>query len=222
MIAHHRLPIRSKKVLPTQRTLICTFVALASGAFGFLVGGQLSVSAQIQRCQTQPWGLRNVCEAWVTPGAAWQGSFTGLWMGMVLGGFAGGLATRRPQRETPVDTINSLQPDVFNRTPLGNTGVEVPLSSDLKLTPAQREVLQCLLILLAATPDRQKFSSVLSDNSQTQILSPELQEWARVTARSHPLATQNMTLAQAKQLLVELGFSERAIEQAWRIVQVRA
>jgi hypothetical protein len=203
--------------LPTQRTLICTFVALASGAFGFLVGGQLSVNIQTQRCQTQPWGLRNVCEAWVTPGAAWQGSFTGLWMGMVLGGFAGGLATRKPEREALVNTINSLQPDVFNRT---NTGVEVLLSSDLKLTPAQREVLQCLLIFLAATPDRQKFSSVLSGNSQTQILSPELQEWARVTARSHPLATQNMTLAQAKQLLGELGFSEQAIEQAWKIVQV--
>lgn len=209
--------------LPTQRTLICTFVALTSGAFGFLLGGQLSVNAQTQRCQTQPWGLRNVCEAWVTPGAAWQGSFTGLWTGMILGGFAGGLATHKPKPQSSVNTVSaasqSLESDV---TTLGNTGVEVPLSPDLKLTPAQREVLQCLLILLAATSDRQNLASVPSDSSaHAQILSPELQEWAKVTARSHPLATKNITLAQAKQLLVELGFSERAIEQAWRIVQVR-
>lgn len=210
--------------LPTQRTLICTFVALAAGAFGFLVGGQLSVNVQTQRCQTQPWGLRNVCEAWVTPGAAWQGSFTGLWTGLVLGGFAGGLATRSPRSETLVDTtkISSLQTDKSNVTTLGSTGVEVPLSSDLKLTQTQSDVLQCLLILLAAAPDRQNPSTISSGKtSQEQVLSPELQEWARVTARSHPLATQNITLAQAKQLLVELGFSEKAIEQAWRIVEVR-
>jgi hypothetical protein len=199
-------------------------VALATGAFGFLVGGQVNVNAQTQRCQTQPWGLQNVCEAWLTPGAAWQGSFTGLWTGMVLGGFAGGLATRKPQQEMPVDTANpsALQANESEVTTLGNTGVEVPLSSDLKLTQMQREVLQCLLILLAATSDRQNLSKPPSGSSaHAQILSPELQEWARVTARSHPLATQNITLAQAKQLLVELGFSERSIEQAWRIVQVR-
>ncbi|WP_199313609.1 hypothetical protein [Leptolyngbya sp. FACHB-671] len=215
--------------LPTQRTLICTFVALASGAFGFLIGGQMSVNAQTQRCQTQPWGLRNICEAWVTPGAAWQGSFTGLWTGMVLGGFAGGLATRKPQQEAPMDAANpsvqanesALQANEPDTTTLGNTGVEVPLSSDLKLTQMQREVLQCLLILLAATSDHQNLPKLPSSSSaHAQILSPELQEWAKVTARSHPLATQNITLAQAKQLLVELGFSERAIEQAWRIVQV--
>jgi hypothetical protein len=210
--------------LPTQRTLVCTFVALAAGTFGFWVGGQLSVSAQTHRCQTQPWGLRNVCEAWLTPGAAWQGSFTGLWTGMVLGGFAGGLATRKPQPETPIDTANSsVQTHESDVTTLGSTGIEVPLSSDLKLTQAQRDVLQCLLILLAATPDRQNFPEGASGSStHTQILSSELQEWAKVTARSHPLATQNITLAQAKQLLVELGFSEKAIEQAWRIVQVRS
>jgi len=210
--------------LPTQRTLICTFVALASGALGFFVGGQLSVNAQTQRCQTQPWGLRNVCEAWVIPGAAWQGSFTGLWTGMILGGFAGGLATRKPHSKTPLDAANTsaAQTHESSQTPLGNAGIEVPLSPELKLTQTQREVLQCLLILLSATPDRQKPLAVPSGDSQEQILSPELQEWAKVTARSHPLATQNITLAQAKQLLVELGFSERAIEQAWRIVQVRS
>jgi hypothetical protein len=142
---------------------------------------------------------------------------------MVLGGFASGLATRKPQSKAPVDaaTLSATQLHEANATSLENTGVEVPLSPDLKLTQSQREVLQCLLILLAATPDRQKSSAVPSGNSQEQILSPALQEWAKVTARSHPLATQNITLAQAKQLLVELGFSERAIEQAWRIVQVR-
>jgi hypothetical protein len=208
--------------LPTQRTLVCTFVALAAGAFGFWVGGQLSVSVQTQRCQTQPWGLRNVCEAWVTPGAAWQGSFTGLWTGMVLGGFAGGLATRKPHPEMPVDAANSLQTHESDVITLGGTGVEVSLASDLKLTQTQREVLQCLLILLAATPNRQNFPGAASGSSTSaQLISPELQEWARVIARSHPLATQNITLAQAKQLLIELGFSEKVIEQAWRIVQVR-
>jgi hypothetical protein len=140
---------------------------------------------------------------------------------MVLGGFIGGLATRKARQVAPVNVADgSALPDGVGTATLENAGIEVPLSPNLKLTPAQREVLQCLLILLAATSERKAQPSLPLSGGSTQVLSPELQRWAEVTARSHPLSSQNITPAQAKQLLVELGFSERAIVQAWRIVQV--
>lgn len=77
-----------------KRILICTFVALVSGFFGVYVGGQINRQVYTLKCQTQPWGLKTVCQAWVLPGAVWQGSTTGLFMGWIVGGLLSGLATR--------------------------------------------------------------------------------------------------------------------------------
>jgi uncharacterized protein YcfJ len=78
-----------------KRILICTFIALMSGLSGTYIGTQINMSLQQQKCQSQPWGINTLCKTWVTPGAIWQGSTTGLWMGTVLGAFVGGLVTRK-------------------------------------------------------------------------------------------------------------------------------
>jgi hypothetical protein len=96
-----------------KRTLICTFVALASGLFGGYVGGQLNMAAHHQQCQAKEQGLSipgfpAICQAWVTPGAIWQGSTSGLWVGTVLGAFIAGLATRKLARDTSQENIPTL------------------------------------------------------------------------------------------------------------------
>ncbi|MFB2768491.1 hypothetical protein ACE1AT_04255 [Pelatocladus sp. BLCC-F211] len=80
-----------------NRILICTFFALLSGFLSGYIGGQISLSLHSQKCQNQAWGFKQACSAWITPGAIWQGSTTGLWTGTILGAFVGGLVTR-PQR----------------------------------------------------------------------------------------------------------------------------
>ncbi|MFH7030464.1 MAG: hypothetical protein ACHBN1_35170 [Heteroscytonema crispum UTEX LB 1556] len=83
------------KLLSQKRVLFCTFVALMSGFSGAFVGGQITLMRHSQKCQNQPWGLKEMCNTWVTPGAMWQGSTTGVWTGTVLGAFVGGLASRQ-------------------------------------------------------------------------------------------------------------------------------
>ncbi|MDP5016224.1 hypothetical protein FJR11_10945 [Anabaena sp. UHCC 0187] len=78
-----------------KRILICTFLALSSGFFTALIGGQITVMLHSQKCQNQAWGFKQMCSALVTPGASWQGTSAGLWTGTILGAFAGGLITRK-------------------------------------------------------------------------------------------------------------------------------
>jgi hypothetical protein len=77
-----------------NRILICTFLALSSGFLSGYVGGQITLILHTQTCQNQIWGLKEICNAWVTPGAIWQGSITGVWTGTILGAYVGGLITR--------------------------------------------------------------------------------------------------------------------------------
>jgi len=99
-----------------KRTLICTFIALASGLFGGYIGGQLNMVAHNQQCDTKenqglsiP-GVQSICKAWVTPGAIWQGSTSGLWTGTILGAFIAGLATRKLARETSLEDTPTFSP----------------------------------------------------------------------------------------------------------------
>ena len=39
-------------------------------------------------------GIKQMCNALVTPGASLQGSAAGMWTGTILGAFVGGLITR--------------------------------------------------------------------------------------------------------------------------------
>ena len=103
-----------KKQVFQKRVLICSFVALASGLFGAYAGGQINIISHQQQCDAKTRqllsvpGLNYICKAWVTPGAIWQGSTTGLWVGTIVGAFIAGLATRKADEETTVDNISSL------------------------------------------------------------------------------------------------------------------
>jgi hypothetical protein len=74
--------------------LICTFLALTSGFFGSYIGGQITLMLHSQKCQNQSWPLQQMCQVWITPGATWKGSTTGIWTGTILGAFLGGLVIR--------------------------------------------------------------------------------------------------------------------------------
>ncbi|MBD2204758.1 hypothetical protein H6G33_13720 [Calothrix sp. FACHB-1219] len=76
-----------------NRTFICSLVAIASGIIGAYISGQTTLMLHSQKCQNQTWGMQQLCNTWVTPGAIWQGSTTGLWMGTILGAFVAGMAT---------------------------------------------------------------------------------------------------------------------------------
>ncbi|MBK1990350.1 hypothetical protein A0J48_022975 [Sphaerospermopsis aphanizomenoides BCCUSP55] len=75
--------------------LICSLVALSSGFFGGLMGVQITSMLHSQKCQNQAWGFQQMCNAWVTPGAIWQGGVAGVWTGTILGAFVGGSITRK-------------------------------------------------------------------------------------------------------------------------------
>ncbi|MDH6098867.1 hypothetical protein NWP21_08440 [Anabaenopsis sp. FSS-46] len=76
-----------------NRFLTCTFLAVTLGLLGAYIGGHMTSMLHNQNCQNQSWGLKVMCNVWVTPGATWQGSTTGLWMGTVLGAFIAGSIT---------------------------------------------------------------------------------------------------------------------------------
>ncbi|MBD2345732.1 hypothetical protein [Anabaena subtropica] len=77
-----------------NKVLICSLLALSSGFFGGYIGGEITLMLHSQKCQNKGWGMRELCHVWITPGATWQGSTTGIWTGTILGAFAGGLVIR--------------------------------------------------------------------------------------------------------------------------------
>ncbi|MDF5727807.1 MAG: hypothetical protein PUP92_07150 [Rhizonema sp. PD38] len=81
-----------------NRVLTCTLLALLTGFFSSYVGGQISLILHGQKCQNQAWGFQQMCNAWETPGAIWQGSATGMWTGTILGAFVGGSVTRQGRK----------------------------------------------------------------------------------------------------------------------------
>lgn len=168
-----------------KRILICTFAALASGLFSAYVGGQISLKVYSHKCQTQPWGLKSVCNAWVAPGAIWQGSTTGLGLGILLGALISSLATRK-LAEKAIAFSNSSEEKLIESVSL--------CADDLELTPAQRETLRRLLVLLVI---KLGTSSEKNLESEQDISLEELQ--ALVAVAKQPLSKQNLTLTEIRQ-----------------------
>lgn len=106
----------------SQRIFICTLVALASSGFGFLVGGNLQFQSQMKTCQDYSWPFKNLCQLWVGPTAWVQGSITGAWVGMVLGGFVAGLATTK---KSPQEQHQSLEQADFEQV-LSSLETQIP------------------------------------------------------------------------------------------------
>jgi hypothetical protein len=78
-----------------KRVIVCTLVALGAGCVGAIAGGQISIWVHQHNCQQYAWGGKELCQAWVTPGAIWQGGTTGFWVGEVIGALLSGLATQK-------------------------------------------------------------------------------------------------------------------------------
>lgn len=166
-----------RKLPPQKRVLMCTFVALVSGFGGAYMGSQISLKAHSHNCQTQPWGLKAVCNVQVVP-TIWQGSTTGLWLGLVLGAFISGLATHSSGNEQSLSKLSLC-------------------ANEIELTPAQTEALRRFLILL----------TVKLGNSSAEELCDELQLLASIT-KDKTSNKQTLTQEQARQLLIKLGFSD--------------
>jgi F0F1-type ATP synthase membrane subunit c/vacuolar-type H+-ATPase subunit K len=172
------------KLLQQKRILICTFVALASGVSSAYIGGQISLKAHTYSCQTQPWGLKAGCNALIAPRAIWQGSTTGLGVGLVLGAFISGLATR-PSANKQTTTREGL------------TEAISLCADDIELTGAQREALRRFLVLLMVK---------LGSSRAEKLSLDELQSLADVAGQS--LIKQDLSVEEARQLLLKLGFSD--------------
>jgi hypothetical protein len=77
-----------------NRALICTFSALTSGCFAGYIGWQIAFNLHSQKCQSQIWGVKQLCSTAIVPSTIWQGGTTGVWTGTILGAFFGALVTR--------------------------------------------------------------------------------------------------------------------------------
>jgi F0F1-type ATP synthase membrane subunit c/vacuolar-type H+-ATPase subunit K len=173
------------KLLQQKRILICTFVALVSGVSSAYIGGQISLKTHSHSCQAQPWGLKAGCTAWVAPRAIWQGSTTGLWVGLVLGAFISGLATR-PSANKETTTREGL------------TEAVSLCADEIELTDAQREALRRFLILLVVK---------LGSTRAEKLSLDELQSLADVAEQT--LIKQDLSVEEARQLLLKFGFSDQ-------------
>jgi hypothetical protein len=166
----------------------------------------------------------------------WKGSFTGLGTGAILGAFLAGVATRKTAK-----TISSTTP-FPDKKPVKAAAKAAPpppaiaspepaiTAVPAALTSLQAEVLYCLLALLTA---KQLSSETMGDESQsitTPVASsslPELRTWAEAMARSQSDTydvtqfpdLQFVTVDEARQLLIEAGFSVQAVDQAWQLIQ---
>lgn len=112
-------------------------------------------------------------------------------MGTILGAFVSGLATRKTSEE--------------KEATLGQTLTEAVslCANELELTPAQRVALRRFLVLLAV---KLGTASETAPDSKAAPLS--LDELQRLAAKAglQPLVKQDLTLEEARQMLLKLGW----------------
>lgn len=194
---------------PLKRTLICTAIALFSGALSSYFGGQISWLAHTHQCGDRPEGLLNAfCRVRQTPGAIWKGSSAGLWTGTILGAFLAGLVTRDEQKYGDLLTANDRN----------KSGVSLKLDWQTleRLTPEQMQVLQrCIAVIQAGeNPEFRGDEGVGAIASHSDRLSmQQFVQWLTVTTQIEP-ETVSVSETQAIKLLRQCGFSETAIAAA--------
>ncbi|MGL5193537.1 MAG: hypothetical protein ACRC8Y_08015, partial [Chroococcales cyanobacterium] len=124
-----------------KRMLVCTAVALLSGALGSFWGGQMRWLAHAQQCKTSDYAWLNTwCRVQHSP-AMFKGGTAGLWTGTILGAFLAGIATRDPKGKSLTEQGNQA---VF-----GPEGDRLELEG---LTPEQLAQVQELITLLKTQP----------------------------------------------------------------------
>jgi hypothetical protein len=177
--------------------LVCTAVALLSGALGSFWGGQMRWLAHAQQCNTSNYvWLNTLCRVQQSP-ALFKGGTAGLWTGTILGAFLAGIATRDPKGKP-------LSRDKGLRGPDGE-----PLNLD-GLTPEQLEQVQQFIIRLQTqTPDLNLPGSEPEATDSQPINRRQFQQWLTAIAQFQDPSP--LTPLQARHLLHQLGFADPAI-----------
>lgn len=167
-----------------KRVLICSLVALVSGLSSAYIGSQISLKVYTQKCQSQPWGLKTLCNAWVAPGAIWQGGTMGLCLGIVGGGVSAWWAIGKSETRNKSVTASAE----FD----SNLAAISLFAHELELTDAERQVLRrflgLLTVLAVSTPSE----------AQSQLSLDELQ---RLLELARKLGAQDISWEQVCQLL---------------------
>ncbi|AFZ32110.1 hypothetical protein Glo7428_3644 [Gloeocapsa sp. PCC 7428] len=185
-----------------KRVLACTLIALTSGIVSAYIGSQISLKVQSQKCQNQPWGLETACQAWVAPGAVWQGGTTGLYLGTLLGGIVSILGTIKGFTTKEADSQEKIADNL------------ALFADELELTPTQRVVLQRFLILVTL---KLAASSQTTSQEDTTLSVEELQQLLAI-AKHKQLLERSLTSEQIAQLLKEIGIcSDTRRESPFRI-----
>ncbi|MCT7989630.1 hypothetical protein [Laspinema olomoucense] len=185
-----------------KRMLVCTVVALLSGALGSFWGGQMRWLAHAQQCNTSThvW-LNTLCRVQHSP-AMFKGGTAGLWTGTILGAFLAGIATRHPKGKNMRGQGNPA----FS----GSEGDRLELEG---LTPEQLAQVRELIRLLKTQP-----ADLTPDSGEPKAIASQpvslmqFQQWLTEVAQFQE--TSPLTPLQARHLLHELGFSDEAIAEA--------
>ena len=111
-------------------------------------------------------------------------------MGTILGAFVSGLATRKTSEQKEARAGQTL------------TEAVSLCANELELTPAQRVALRRFLVLLAVLGTA---SETAPDSKAAPLSLDELQRLAAI-AGLQPLVKQDLTLEEARQMLLKLGF----------------
>ena len=142
-----------------NRTLICTLAAIASGCFGFLMGGQFDVAIRQRTCRISL-GNVAICQTQVASRSFWYFSLgTGLASAALAAGVVGFVFKQRDRRDLEFPASKPNLP--LNMASFG--------AAEISLTASQDEVLRCLLALLA-TQDASEDTTPPSSTETHQYL----------------------------------------------------
>jgi hypothetical protein len=185
-----------------KRMLVCTAVALLSGALGSFWGGQMRWLAHAQQCNTSDYvWLNTLCRVQQSP-AMFKGGTAGLWTGTILGAFLAGIATRHPKGKSLSGQGN---PEVS-----GGERDRLELEG---LTPEQlAQVRELITLLKTQSADLTQGSGGPKAIASKPVSLIEFQQWLTAVAQFQEITP--LTPLQAQHLLHQLGFSDEAISQA--------
>lgn len=189
--------------IPSHR-LISWLVAVSAGFLGFWVGNPVRYLKADQDCQST--SALTGCNV-QSRELDWARCLNSL-----LFALAGGSVTRllsyarKRSAQTDLPTADQIPCSLSDR-------LSSLASSPQTLTNRQREVLQCLLVLAAIAPNVDDEASVLSVSNQS---SPA--DTRQIIQIFEQGSFQYLTLIEVRQILSTFGFSDWAIQQAWRII----
>ncbi|MGJ3252657.1 MAG: hypothetical protein ACFE0J_16235 [Elainellaceae cyanobacterium] len=190
--------------IPSHR-LISWLVAVSTGCLGFWVGNPVRYVEADQNCQSP--GVLTVCNDRFRE-LGWAERCLSSLIFALAGGSMTRLLSYARKRSAQTDSPAAGQIPCSLTDRLSSL-----TSSPQPLTNRQREVLQCLLVLAAIAPKADDEEFVLSVSKQS---SPA--DARQIIQIFEQGSFQYLTLIEVRQILSTFGFSDWAIQQAWRII----